>query len=138
MKTSGNVGKHTTLNENFQPSEIITKHILRIMEDDSIEAYIADIEKLEDLLTTEMDDDYEKEEKEIDEKLKDFTVPHPTKMDRDTWQQYKQYKEAKKRQHKMRLIFRALVKLAKRKGLWLMDEEDGYMSHDKKKVTSTD
>jgi len=137
-KNKNSIGKHSTLNENFQPAEIITRHIQRIMEDEDIESYIADIEKLEDLLTTEMDDEYEKEEKTIKKDLEEFTVPVTVRLNRENHNEYKIYKESKKRQYKMRRIFRALVKLAKRKGLWLMDEEDGYISHDKKKATCTD
>lgn len=138
MAYSKNAKKDTfTVTDNLRPAEIITDHIRRIMEADNVPQYVADIEKLEDLLSTEMDEPYEKAEKDIESKVDEYHVPRQGKMSRAASDEFRMFKEAKKGQYRKRLVFRELVKLAKRKGLWLMDEEDAFISHDKKKVTST-
>ena len=123
--------------DNLQPAQIITEHIRKIMNDEDISHYMSDIEKLEDLMSTETDSKYEKAEKDIGKKVKVFNVYAPGRLNRETAGEFRRYEEAKKGQYRMRLIFRALVALAKRKGLWLTDEEEAHISHDKKKVTST-
>ena len=131
-------GKYSAT-DNLQPAQIITEHIRKIMNDEDISHYMSDIEKMEDLLTTEIDKPYEKAEKEIEEKVKAYKVAVHGRIDKNSAGEYRQYEEAKKGQYRMRLIFRELVRLAKRKGLWLTDEEEAeiHNAKDKKKVTST-
>lgn len=124
------------LSDTLKPTEIITQHIRKIMNDASMEDYLHDIDNLEDLLSTEIDDDYEEKEKEIEKKVEKLVVNSPGKLNRDSYDSFASYKANKKEQYRKRLIFRELVKLAKRKGLWLVDEEEAIISKDKKKVTS--
>ena len=123
--------------DNLQPADIITEHIRKIMNDEDISHYMSDIEKLEDLLMTEIDSAYKTAEKEIEEKVKNFSVGAPGRLNRENAGEFRRYVAAKQGQYRMRLIFRELVRLAKRKGLWLTDEEEAHISHDKKKATST-
>lgn len=125
-----------TLTDNLLPAVIIREHIQKILRAESIGMYIADIEKLEDLLSTEIDETYEKEEIEIEEKVKNFKINFPIKLNKSAYDDFSKHKEAKREQYKKKLIFRSLVKLAKRKGIWLVDEETAIISHDKKKATS--
>ena len=129
--------KSFTVVDNLQPAEIITEHIRKIMNDETLSEYTVDIDKLEDLLATEIDDEYEKDEKKIKKEVDAYVVSGPLKMNRESSEEYQKVEAATKSQYKKRLVFRALIRLAKRKGLWLMDEEDAVISHDKKKVTST-
>ena len=123
----------STLTDTLLPAVIIREHIQKILQADNIETYIADIEKFEDLMSTEIDEDYEKEEEKIIKKVKAFTIDTPMGMNRDSSNEFNRYESGKRKQYEKKLIFRSLVKLAKRKGIWLVDEEDAVISHDKKK-----
>jgi len=63
----------STLTDTLLPAVIIREHIQKILQADNIETYIADIEKLEDLMSTEIDKEYEEQEREIKEKVKNST-----------------------------------------------------------------
>ena len=130
--------KNYVVSDSLNPTEIITNHIRKILNDEKLDEYMHDIDTLEDLLTTETDDKYEAEEKKIDDKVDNLNITPPIKLNRENYANFKAYKAAKKEQYRKRLLFRALVKLAKRKGLWLVDEEEAIISHDKKKVTITE
>ena len=127
-----------TLTDTLLPAVIIREHIQKILQAEDIETYIADIEKLEDLMSTEVDEEYEKNEREIVKIVKEYQVDKSTKLNRASYDEFLRYENGKKKQYEKKLIFRALVKLAKRKGIWLVDEEDAVISHDKKKAISTD
>ena len=130
MAANMNKTKEFTVNDTLQPAEIITQHIRKIMESEDIDHYAADIEKLEDLLCTEIDKEYEDDEKDIKKEVNALVVlPQSRGGGRDAYNDFLTYKNAKKEQYRKRLTFRALVKLAKRKGLWLMDEEKAVISH---------
>jgi len=124
--------------DNLRPAEIITNHIKKTMDSESIDEYSLNVDKFEDLLCTEIDDEYIQREKEINERVERMSIPVPVKMTRDNHESISAYKQAKKEQYRKRLIFRELVKLAKRKGLWLLDEEEAVISHDKKKIIFMD
>ena len=51
--------------DNLRPAEIITNHIKKTMDSETIEEYSLNVDKFEDLLCTEIDDEYIKKEKEI-------------------------------------------------------------------------
>jgi hypothetical protein len=131
-------GFTSTLTDTLLPAVIIREHIQKILQAEDIETYLADIEKLEDLMNTEIDDEYRKDENEIKEAVKDFRIVRTGPPNRESYNKFRQYESEKRRQYEKRLIFRALINLAKRKGIWLVDEEEAIISHDKKKVTSTD
>ena len=119
--------------ETLNPTEIIHEHIRRILKPETLEDYLHDIESLEDLLSTEIDNEYKIAEKDIDKKVDELIVHRPGKMNRETYDSFASYKINRKEQYRKRLVFRALVKLAKRKGRWLVDDEEAIISHDKKK-----
>jgi len=131
------IKQQPTLTDTLLPAVIIREHIQKILQANNIETYIADIEKLEDLMSTETDKEYEKQELKIKEDVKKFSIDRPMKLNKESYNTFDQYESGKKRQYEKRLILRSLINLAKRKGIWLVDEEDAYISHDKKKATST-
>lgn len=130
--------KTFTLTDNLLPAVIIREHIQKILRAEDPLTFCSDVEKLEDLLSTEVDEKYEVEMKEIGAETKSLTITPGGKLTRDNIDDFRQYEAMKKNQFAKRLTFRALVKLAKRKGIWLVDEVEAIISHDKKKVTSTD
>ena len=122
--------------DNLQPAMIITEHIKRIMESMTVDDYIMNVDKLEDCLVTEFDTKYNDEQITIEAEVDKLDIPKPLNLNKEAYSQFTEYENIKKHQFRKRLLFRSLIKLAKRKDLWITDTATAEIHHDKKKVTT--